>query len=227
MRIWDIDPGYLGRGHLLAEHRELHALVAVMDRALPGFENQPELVRWRYFRPALIARHQALVLEMALRDLGHHSPLKPEPPTAGALSWPDAFVTAPGEQFALLRARTAGKPGGRIPLPASAQELWAQHKYSVMARDPQHAKTLGREVAAKSLSFDQLTLELVVLLRQAPAPGRLRNAIQHMWGYVADYGQTPPEDLRELLLLTQQLALAHGTSYVTASTALGELALYL
>ncbi len=226
MRIWDIDPGYLSRGHLLAEHRELHALVAVLDRDLPGFENQPELARWRAFRPALAERHRWLVHEFELRGLGHHSPLA-DACAHPAPAWPDTFVTAPGAQLALLAARTQDRAQGRIPLPGSAQELWAQHKYSVMARDPLLAKSIGREVAAKALDLPDLALQLVALLRTAPPAGRLRNALQHMWGYVGDFGHAAPTDPLALLRLTQRLALENDVSYLTASTALGELARYL
>lgn len=224
MRIWDLDPGYLSRGHLLAEHRELHALMAMMDRDLPGFENQPELARWRAFRPALCERHHWLVQEFQLRGLTHRSPLA-DADAVPAQAWPGTYVTAPAAQFALLAARA--KTPGRIPLPASAQELWAQHKYSVMARDPQLAKSIGREVAAKTLDLPNLALQLTALLRQAPAPGRTLNALQHMWGYVADCGHAPPDEPLALLRLTQRLALEHGVPYLTASTALGELARYL
>ena len=31
--------------------------------------------------------------------------------------------------------------------------------------------------------FDELALELTTLPREAPDPGNLRNAVQHLWGY--------------------------------------------
>lgn len=229
MRIWDLDPGYLNRGSLLAEHRELHALVRVLERQLTRFAAQPELIRWRQHRPALALRHQALVVEMRLRGIGHHSPLDADvdPASAAAVPWPAAFVSPPAEQFQLLRRRYQHKPQGRIPLPRSVIELWAQHKYSVMAREPHLAKQLGQRVGAKAIDFAQLASELVLLLRQVPQPGRLHNAVQHMWGYVDHFGQAPPGDSAALLTLVQRLSLEHQVDYLCASTALGELARHL
>ena len=42
MRIWDLSPGYLNRGSLLGEHRELHGLHSIIVNGKKGYANHPE-----------------------------------------------------------------------------------------------------------------------------------------------------------------------------------------
>jgi len=109
-----------------------------------------------------------------------------------------SYVTLPGEQFALLRGKYEGREAGRIPLPGSAQQLWAQHKYSVMARDVQQYREVGRALARPDsppdVVFADMVARLVAILREPATPGGVQNALEHLWGYVADH--VPPE-LRE------------------------------
>lgn len=87
-------------------------------------------------------------------------------------------------------SRTSGEENdvARIPAASSAQELWAQHKYSVLARDPEAYEEIGRRLA-RDEALDRASLrtlvdELDTFLRQPPEKGRLINAVQHLWGYV-------------------------------------------
>lgn len=76
-------------------------------------------------------------------------------------------MTPPAMQYDLLAAKYAGCQQGRIPLPASAQELWAHHKYSVMARDPAAYRNLGPRIARtrRGADISDLAEELVRFLR--------------------------------------------------------------
>lgn len=103
MRIWDLPPGVLCRQHLLAEHRELHALWQVLTRDTAGYARHPETVRWRGKLRALYLRHEALVAEMARRGFRHASPLDPQLATGTAVQ--DEFVDLPDRQRELLRAK--------------------------------------------------------------------------------------------------------------------------
>ena len=76
MRIWDINPKYLCRQHLLAEHRELHAIWNVITKKKKGYSRHPETLRWIGKLNALYKRHEILVKEFARRGYKHHSPLK-------------------------------------------------------------------------------------------------------------------------------------------------------
>ena len=228
MRIWDIAAGYLNRQSLLAEHRELHGVHIVLVHGKKGYARHPETLRWVGYLPALAVRHQMLVAEMALRGYRHQTPIAN---TAHSREWPGTYVTQPGEQFDLLRIKYVGKACGRIALPRDTRELWAQHKYSVMARDPALYRKLGRSVSSRNASLPILAAELVHVLREPPSPGRLVNALEHMWGHVKK--AATPEDrwaaqvsCDGLLRATQEVALRIREPYLIGSTALSELAIF-
>lgn len=227
MRIWDIPPGYLARQQLLGEHRELHGLFNIIGGNKRGYARHPETLRWVGHLPALALRHELLVAEMALRGYRHRSPL---PGVPGAVRWPGSFIDPPHRQFVLLGNKYADGRTGRIPLPMNTQQLWAQHKYSVMARDPALYRELGPAVAHGRYRDDieALALLLTETLRRPPPPGRLVNALQHMWGHVAQRaGETAPEDAAAMLAVIRREAERQGNAYLLHATALSELAVWL
>jgi hypothetical protein len=66
------------------------------------------------------------------------------------------------------------------------------------------------------------------LLRCPPSQGNLRNAVQHMWGYISPYASLSGKAIenkttRGLLTEIQRLVFLHDVVYLKASTALGEL----
>lgn len=247
MRIWDVHPGYLSRQGLVGEHAELHGLASVLRaarqpapaKASPGaakrrrayaklLASHPEVQRWRDFGWALGQRHRLLVSEMALRGIRHESPLVLR--TAPG-AWPTAFLDAPAEQFHLLAAKYAAAKAstrGRIPLPRSAQELWAQHKYSVLARDQAAYRALGRRTSAlrDQQGVAALALELAAWLRRPPTSGNARNAVEHMWGYVDAAAVRPlkASRTRTALRILGRLATEQEATYLLGQTALSELA---
>ncbi len=235
MRIWDIDPGYLSRQRLLGEHRELHGLHVVVTDDRRGYRHHPETLRWEPCIHALRLRHSQLLSEMLLRGYRHQSPL---PPAELPIEWPEVFLDSPGRQLQLLREKYAKNEEGRIPLPRNSQQLWAQHKYSVMARSTQTYKEIGSAVAGtrRGPPEDSLVHQLVAELR-APAPWpRSRNALTHMWGYVSSYvGARETQEMvdwlqdrpRKALARIAELAYEHQVEYLLHSTALGELMCHL
>ena len=231
MRVWDINPGYLNHRSLVGEHAEVHALISVVIYGKRGYASHPETIRWRDNIYGLCMRHELLVAEMELRGIRHRSPISQEPSVE---SWPGYFLTSPAEQLAILREKYATRESGRILLPRSIQELWAQHKYSVMARDPEKYHDIGRTLADRCTrtSFEELAADLVAFLRMAPSRGRLLNALQHMWGYVAHLAQkntcnqtavSPSVLINEI----QRLVCTHRVSYLFTSTALSDLAIWV
>jgi len=72
MRMWNVDPKYMCRQHLLGEHVEMHMFVGIIIKgtSLEG-----------YIRGGLVEvhniqkRHDELVVEMLRRGYKHHSPL--------------------------------------------------------------------------------------------------------------------------------------------------------
>jgi uncharacterized protein YbgA (DUF1722 family) len=227
VRVWDINPGYLNRQSLLGEHRELHAIVSIIKNNKKGYSRHPETLRWMGFGWALNQRHRLLAEEMNLRGYVDRTPvlLKTQ-----FQKWPEVFVDPPAAQLSILAGKYKNIEQGRIPLPKNVQQLWAQHKYSVMARDNAEYKYIGGWVAARKTGkgISDLYQELVLLLRCPPGKGNMRNAVQHMWGYVSSYssfaGKTiESKTTRSLLKEIQRLVFLHDVVYLKESTALSEL----
>jgi len=231
MRVWDVATGYLNRGSLLGEHREIHGIAAILAHGKRGYSRHPETLRWTRCEHGLLQRHLLLVAEMRLRGYRHLSPMVLR---VAARRWPNAFVTEPADQFTLLQAKYRRLENGRIQLPRSTQQLWSQHKYSVMARDPELYRILGRRVSRlrRMAGFRELSAELVSILRCPPSFGRAVNAVEHMWGHVSRHvslGERRITSVDPWLLLqkTQQLATQVNEPFICESTALSELAVYL
>lgn len=231
MRIWDVNPGYLNRQNLLGEHRELHAIVSIIKHNKKGYSRHPETLRWKNFGWALNQRHRLLAAEMNLRGYVDRTPalLKTQ-----YQKWPEVFVDCPVTQLSILAEKYKNKEHGRIPLPKNVQRLWAQHKYSVMARDAAEYKRIGCLVASSKTGngMSDLYPELVLLLRCRPGEGNLRNAIQHMWGYVSSYSSfdgkiIESKTTKSLLKEIQRLVFFHDVVYLKESTALGELQVWI
>jgi hypothetical protein len=231
MRIWDIEPGYLNRQSLLGEHRELHGIVSIISNNKKGYSRHPETLRWADYGWALRQRHQLLLSEMTLRGFNHYSPVRMR---SNEGVWPKGFIDPPGEQFAILRRKYANAEQGRIVLPVCVQQLWSQHKYSVLARDEALYKEIGRRVSGNksNADFQALANELVEMLRVVPGRGGVRNALHHMWGYVSNLYKGDAKTIESwssgrLLQEIRKLALLGRVEYVLSSTALGELGVWV
>ena len=227
MRIWDLHPGYLNRQSLLGEHRELHGLVSIVQHHKKGYSNHPETRRWVGLGWALKQRHKLLVAEMALRGYTDRSPvlLRSKPGV-----WPEIYIDEPAQQISILKQKYRDLEPGRIPLPKNAQEFWAQHKYSVMARDMAAYKSVGKWVTSKSGSqqLDGVAADITTILRSPPDQRLVENTLLHMWGYVSKHSTMPGSKLNRLsnnalLKKIQRLALSHNMTYLNESTALSEL----
>lgn len=229
MRIWDIHPGYLNRQSLLGEHRELHGIVSIILNGKKGYSKHPETVRWLDCHWALRMRHQLLATEMKLRGYTDRSPVDlSEAPNC----WPPEFIDSPFQQIQIIREKYKDKSPGRIPLPNTAQDIWRQHKYSVMARDITAYKEIGRKISSlpPDVDFSDLAKDLIMILRKQPSQGGIRNSLLHMWGYVSKHA---PAEMKkgvetlssiDVLENIQTLAFQHEVEYLKMSTALSELA---
>ncbi len=231
MRVWDIHPGYLNRQSLLGEHRELHGIVSIIVNKKKGYARHPETLRWVDCGWALNLRHRLLAAEMSLRNFTDKSPVTTRKNKG---MWPQTYIDSPFDQFAILCEKYRDKEPGRIGLPHTAQDIWAHHKYSVLARDPNLYKKIGRGVAQMSPAqdFKELAVLLTETSRTAPSAGGIRNALLHMWGYVSDYSDAPARhietwSLNRLFNEMQAAALAAQQPYLMASTALTELKVWI
>jgi len=166
-------------------------------------------------------------------QLGGYRHLPPLEPTHG-LRWPVPYSDPPIAQFAILAGKYRDREPGRIPLPRNASALWAQHKYSVMARDPEQYRALGRRVAAMRRGADltPFAQELTEVLRTTPPRPRLANAVEHMWGYVSrdasdEERRRAAASLPGLFRTTCVVAARTGEPYLAASTAMSDLAVFI
>jgi hypothetical protein len=229
MRVWDIHPGYLNRQNLLGEHQEVHAILSIVCHQKRGYRNHPETVRWSQNLGALRLRHDLLVSEMELRGYRHRSPVDWYQDDA----WPEGYLDTPAAQFALLRTKYADREPGRIPLPHNSQELWAHHKYSVLARDPDLYRRIGTRLGSWDSRgmFEELSSDLTWLLRTPPpSRGRLRNALHHMWGHVSHLPGPRPVGLGNaaaVLSTIRQLSVRYRVRYLLSSTALSDLDVWM
>jgi len=106
VRVWDIPHAELCNRHLLGEHAEIHAVWSVIANSKAGYALHPEVTRWRGRLRALIARHDANVSEMTLREFRHASPL----PAGDGEAMQATLVDSLAEQRRLLSARPCGCP---------------------------------------------------------------------------------------------------------------------
>jgi uncharacterized protein YbgA (DUF1722 family) len=228
MRVWDVNPGYLNRQSLLGEHREIRAVVSILTGEKTGYARHPETRRWAKALWASKMRHDLVVSEMGQRGYQHRTPVL----ASGDRVWPEAFIGMPGRQFTILRTKYRNRAQGRIPLPRTLQQLWAQHKYSVLARDPEYYHDMGALVAARNsgTSLEQLARELVETLRVPPSEGRLVNALQRTWGHVSEFAQLTAADRQRplaLLMAIRTLTIKHQMRYLPESIALSELRVWI
>ncbi len=101
MRIWDIEPKFLCREHLLGEHRELHAIWNILTKNKKGYSKHPETLRWIGKLKALFLRHEKLVEEMKRRGYKHNSNLDKK--LAKGKHIQDEFINTIDEQKELLK----------------------------------------------------------------------------------------------------------------------------
>jgi len=106
MRIWDLPPQELCRNHLLGEHRELHAVWAILTKGKRGYAHHPETRRWTGKLKALYLRHEELVFEMRQRGFRHQSPL--EESLATGEERQGKFVDSLQQQRLILRRKNCG-----------------------------------------------------------------------------------------------------------------------
>lgn len=76
MRMWQVDPVFLCRQHLLGEHREMHALAGSLrlGKSIQGYIDNKLI-----YVPEVNKRHNDLVVEMHRRGYNHQTPLDQAP----------------------------------------------------------------------------------------------------------------------------------------------------
>ena len=163
---------------------------------------------------------------MALRRYRHYSPGG----QAALGPWPDVYLDAPGAQFAILRHRYRDQESGCIPLPETTQQLWARHRYSVLARHSDSVQRVVQQLTHddEALRFGALAPELVTRLRQPPAGGQLLRALVQMHRKGHDEELEREVERPDASAIRTGLLRRPGSQRsVLQSTALGDLAFWL
>jgi hypothetical protein len=223
MRIWYIHPGYLPFEVLL---REQAALQNYLSDLRGSVSSSPVTVSLS--NSFLKIRHALVRAEVEYRNGLLHSAGSPLH-NLTEINLPSNFDSAVVRQFQQLDlSKGREKSGSRLPVPQNVQQLWSQHKYSVMARPPETYKALGQKFAQDTSqeAFRQAAPVMTRKLYHSPPPGRLHNALQHMWGHVSRYSNEAIEDIDSpypLIQRIQKLCKENEEPYLTTSTALTEL----
>ncbi len=224
MFFWNINPGYFSDELIAAEHQELHRVAEHLHKRETARQDN-SLRYWAGFGWALRMRHKLLACEMELRGSGHSTPIEDN---ENPERWPPIY-RAIGQQFELLKS--AQQTPGRIPPPHNPQQLWSQHKYSLLARNQQLYRQIGPQLAENRYSFNALAQLLTEQLQSRPLLGGIINAVQHMWGYVSDRPQKIPDidnwPVQQILGELQTRVANNRADYLLHSTALSELLAWL
>jgi hypothetical protein len=220
-QLYEYDPGYL-TGAALEEQLELLHYCLINTS---GIYLDEDLRNWTGHTDALTVQLNLLQAERAFRTADLPEYLQ----TSGdSIVWPHQLPQTLIMQFARLADSKAGDSPTppRLNKPRNEQSLWAQHKYSILARNQTLYLSLGPMVARQQLEFDDLLGELSYCKRIPPLAAGLRNAVGHLWGYVAKWSTLVPTttNLYSLMLEIQNLAIQHHVAYLLQSTALVELA---
>jgi len=170
-------------------------------------------------------------------ELGYRK-IKIEPPSVkdwvilNPQAWPSSNYS-PATQFNWVKGGGYGDKSSRIRLPENSQQLWAHHKYSILARDHNLYKLIGPRVASQAArsGYDELANELTYALRLWPEKGGIRNALHHMWGHVSRNNNVDPDfnnwsSSRLIKEITGQVQV-NPEPYLNQSTALTEIQTYL
>lgn len=220
--VLDIDAGFMDDELLGIQTRLLAGLVA----GDPASARQRVPAGWQGYEDALVLRMNQLIAEMQLRGQAAPEPL---PLSRESILWPFQGLLNLDAQLALLAERLQQGRSGRIRLPRNDHELWASYKYSLLARNQGAYQSFGQRIASRSIPLAELWQALLYASRTPPTVGGVRNALQHMWGYVSAHSRFNPQsgELGGLLAEVQQQARAHRVPYLLNSTALGELGVWV
>ncbi|MBD1389571.1 hypothetical protein IC617_09030 [Neiella sp. HB171785] len=179
MKIWDCYPAYLCQSMLVAEHRELHGLLQIVERGQTVDKSaDPYIASWLDRPQAIAARHEQLVAEMRLLDIEHKSPVTIN---VGPIEWPPmSSDIGVGIQFEQLAATSED---ARLKSPTKPDELLQQNALSIMAREPSLYKYLQRENQSGRLKLIEVQREVTEVIRRPVQIEYLERVVATMWRY--------------------------------------------
>lgn len=225
MKIWDCYPAYLSQPLLVAEHREIHGLMQIVERGQNLTKSaDPQIANWLAHPGALAVRHEQLVEEMRLRDIEHKSPVALQ---AGAVAWPKVSGDIGiGIQFEQLAAMGND---ARLKSPNKPDELLQQNALSIMAREPSLYKYLQNENQSGRLKLIEVQREVTEVTRKPVNLEYLNRVVTTMWRYCEQapeaftFSSKNKDPMRKLKAI-QHLASKYKWPELWQTTALTDLA---
>ena len=179
MKIWDCYPAYLNQNQLIAEHRELHGLMQLIETGGGEQSNMdPHVANWLQAPQALAWRHALLVEEMRLHQVDHKSPMDYDRKTT---VWPViSKEMSLSMQYDQLKALSHD---ARLVIPTETETLIRQNAFSIMARDPGLYKYLQSESHHGRLALPELFREVTLVVRKPVSKEVYERVIATMWRY--------------------------------------------
>ncbi len=233
MRVWDVHPGYLSEKRLLGQHVEIHAVYSVITNNKKGYAKHPETIRWKNNLDKLLKVHATTALEMELRGFKHKSPLSEDSYLSSNFNEDSyfKFIDHPSVQFSLLKGKYNDKERGRIPLPNRTSQLWANYKYSIMARGYNHYTDIKNYLSSNPdlliIDNPEFIEEIILLLDNPVNIIGLINSLQHLWGYFKNislveekriYLKQLDENPINMVKILFDMSLKYNVTYLKEST---------
>ncbi len=220
---WIISPAYFRNEDLIKEYQQL---IANSDSEFS------QNFTWEYHYRVL-----TLEAEIKLRNLIQIESLNLASINQlanQATQYSQKFISESYLQFKILKQNYNDQTSRRIATPRNTRELWMQHKYSIMARNVNLYKEIGRFVAQNNSyeHFPKLYLTLVNELRKKPKRNSILNVLQHLWGYISNFSNIPKNqihqlDLHSFLIEIQKCVQLAQQKYLTNQIALSELEIWI
>lgn len=179
MKIWDCFPAYLNKNQLVAEHRELHGIMQMVERGYPvRSDMDPHIANWLQAPQAIAWRHSLVAEEMRLHEIAHKSPIDS---FRTPVEWPpfSKEITL-SMQFDQVNALAHD---ARLVIPNETETLIQQSAFSVMARDPALYKYLQQESHHGRLVMTELLKEVSEIVRKPVQVEVYERVINSMWRY--------------------------------------------
>lgn len=230
--ILDLHPGYLGNKHIVDEYQLLQSVLTRHSDPDTWLTAKTGVQLWSKYSWAAYHRYRWLEGELIFRGVAHESTQTKFQRIVNENCWPESSCT-PAQQLKAISGMRIHADTARLPLPKNAQQVWAQHKYSVMARDNNLYREMGPKVAGlkTEAEFADLVNELTYSLQMQPSEGGLRNAAQHMWGHVSGNEKVDMDfvdwSLSRLLNEIKLRVINQEETYLLHSTALTEFQAWL
>ncbi len=224
--IWNISPAYFSDEDLLCEIDRLKYFLENFDN--DTLKNDKDFQFYYKNSWELKYRIKSIAAELTLRGI---STVDLQHIVISNSFESISYEIEPFKQFEMLKSRYKNRNLARVLVPKNAQQLWANHKYSIMARDVNLYRAIGKSVASNNdmKNFKNLSKVFIEKLRQKPKAGGITNTLHHMWGYISNILSLNINELssKELFYEILKCVMKSNQNYLIKQTAISELELWI